>query len=320
MTCFHQSCPSCAAELELPAEADGKAAVCPACQTQFIANATVTTKSTDTATPTATRTPSPQPIDAPLRPVSIESVMGETHTIFSGRRRPLILPFLIPSLLVVIGFVLPLVYLNDLAIVNQPKAITWTAVLSPWFLALSVYAFWFASNLAIDVCDAEAERDHEPRGRIRSWLLPEGRVFVGLLLTVAAATVIFGVLLVLAAAYINMGRKIETFEVRMLMTAGAFLCAFAVAIGVAMRFWPLIPLAMEGRWGVNAAKRSLAITAANLMTSFLLIAALSFLVGVGFSLFGIGLPFAIPYAALALVVALRLMENRRIPALDADVG
>ena len=91
-----------------------------------------------------------------------------------------------------------------------------------------------------------------------------------------------------------------------------------VATVVAMRFWPVIPLAMSGRFGSDTIRESLSMTRPNLMTSFLMVIAISVLVGFGFSVFGLGLPIAIPLAALTLIVALRLIEGMPIPAFESD--
>ena len=86
----------------------------------------------------------------------------------------------------------------------------------------------------------------------------------------------------------------------------------------ATRFWPLIPMTIEGRFGARCIQEALTTTRTNLLTSFLMVIALIFCIGVGFSLVGLGLPIAIPFTALTLVAALRMMEGRSIPAFEQD--
>lgn len=317
MNSFQQSCPSCNASLELPIEADGKAAVCPACQTQFIAAAPPALESKPTAV--VTPQPTPQPVAVKrYRKIPIEHIFADTQSIFVERRRPLMMPFLMPSVLIVLGLLLPLAYLSDLAITNRTQALLWLAVASPWFLLVTVYSVWFALNLSLDVCDAGPDLEDDPPRKTRSWFVPKAAVFLSLLAVMTIAIAYLAVVIGLAIAIMNLGSNVQATEIHLLMTVGAFVGAILLLTLSAMRLWPVIPLAMDGRFGGAVVRESLEMTKANLMTSFFLVVGISFLVGFGFSVFGLGLPLAIPIGALELVVALRLIEGRQIPAFDRE--
>lgn len=250
--------------------------------------------------------------------ISIESVLGDSRNLFSDRRRPLLLPFLIPSVLVLVGLIVPLALISDLAITSKTRALTWSVVLMPWFLLVITYALWFASNLSIDVCDAGVESEDRALkpSRMSSWFVPDFRVFLALLVTVAVFVAVAATLISVAVVLIDSSRNIKATEIKILMTIGAAVGGIVGTTLFATRFWPLIPMAMEGHFGVPALQDALAITRINLLTSFLMVIALLFLVGVGFSLMGLGLPIAIPIAALTLVAALRMIQGKSIPALE----
>lgn len=302
----------------MPAEADGKAAICPACQKEFVASAE-RSPSTSDRPPTPSDVPKPKRGKPdPIRKVSIESILGDTQTIYADRRRPILLPFLIPSILVVAGLVFPLAYLSDLVANNKPGAVVWTLVLLPWFLLVATYAFWFALNLGVDVCNAGPDLEPGKRERIRSWFLPDPKVFLALFLILTALAAVFAALVGMSIAIANAAENVKAFEIRLLMFVVAFFGSLVALTLITMRFWPLIPMAMDGRFGTPAVRRCLAITGSNLMTSFLLVIASFFALGLGFGLFGLGLPLAVPLVALSLIVGYRLIEGKRIPAFERE--
>lgn len=320
MNSFRQLCPSCRSSLELPVEANGKTAICPACQNQFVAAVPPSAESESEsdrqqATGASERSPR-QAVRKSYRCVSIERIFDDSRCVFVDRRRPLLLPFLLPSLLVLLGFVYPLVYLNEMAATNAPRALQWAAALTPWFVLVTVYTFWFALNLAREVCDAEPDAPANTGSRIRLWFLPRGREFVALLIAVTSWLLFCAAIIALAVIVVKAGGGVKAIEIRLLTMIGAFLGAGVVLTAVAMRFWPVIPLAMDGRTGSGVIGESLAMTNVNRMPSFFLVVAAFVLIGGGFALFGLGLPLALPWVALVFIVALRLIDARRIPALD----
>ncbi|MCS7470536.1 zinc-ribbon domain-containing protein [Stieleria sp. ICT_E10.1] len=317
MSSFQQSCPSCNASLELPIAADGKAAVCPACQARFIAAAPTVLESSPTAVVTPQLTPQPVAVKR-YRKIPIEHIFADTQSVFIERRRPLLMPFLIPSVLVVLGLLLPLAVLSDMASTNLKQALLWLAIASPWFLLVTVYSVWFALNLSLDVCDAGPDLEDDPPPKTRSWFVPKAAEFISLLIAMTIAITCVAVVIGLAIVIMNVGSNVQATEIHLLMTVGAFVGAILLLTLSAMRLWPVIPLAMDGRFGGAVVRESLEMTKSNLMTSFFLVVGVFFLVGFGFSVFGLGLPLAIPVAALALVVALRLIQGRGIPAFDRE--
>jgi hypothetical protein len=126
------------------------------------------------------------------------------------------------------------------------------------------------------------------------------------------------VLIGISTAMISLANTIKAPEIRMLVYLGAFAVVVVSLLLVGMRFWPLYPLVMRTRFGSDTIRESLAITRTNLMTSFLLAITIFFFIGFGFGMFGLGLPLAIPLVSLASEVALRLIEGRRIAALESD--
>ncbi|QEF96069.1 hypothetical protein Mal15_00950 [Stieleria maiorica] len=315
MSSFQQTCPSCSASLELPIEADGKAAVCPACQSQFTATAPSAAKLDAVAAPE----PVPQTTPAAsYQTITIERIWTDTQSVLSERRRPLFVPFLIPSVLVLLGLVVPLAHLNDLAITNRPLALRWLAIGSPWFLLLIVYSVWFALNLAVDVCDAEPDENGEVPPRTRSWFVPSVAVSGALLITLATGMLFVAVILGVAIVMINAASGVQATEIRLLTTIGVFLASALALTFTAMRLWPVVPLAMDGRCGGAVIRESIEMTRVNPMTSFFLVVVMFVALGVGFSLFGLGLPLAMPFVSLVCVIAFRSIAGRRIPALGGE--
>jgi hypothetical protein len=88
----------------------------------------------------------------------------------------------------------------------------------------------------------------------------------------------------------------------------------------ALRFWPLCWLAYHGTPVTRWLGRAWAISGASLMTSFFLMVVLGVLLGLGFSLFGLGLLLAMPLGGLIGEVAWRRISGRAIPVLDASSG
>jgi hypothetical protein len=317
MSSFPQVCPSCKSSLELPIEADGKTAVCPACETQFIAHATLNAPMLARGR-RSEKPPHTPPTRSDDRQVSIESVLGDTQTIFSSRRRPLLLPFLVPSLMVGLGGVVPIALLSELALTHRSMALVGFAMLSPVFVLLVSYAVWFALNRSIEVCDAAPQVDPNDVPATRCGYLPDRRVFFALSMVVLIAMLWAATMVTLTAVMINLSSKLVAIEIRALVFGGTLVGTVVLTTVVAMRTWPLFPLAMEGRFGAPVIREALAMTRANPLTSFLIVVTAALMVGFGFSLFGIGLPIAIPLSALLSVVALRLIQGRRIPAIESD--
>ena len=331
MSSFRQICPGCKATLELPIQADGKTAVCPACDAHFVANAgqgeqaaiASVDDSLDGSAALQTSVPQtsvpPKPVTVKhYRQVPIESIWDGTRSILLGRRRRLFLPFLVPSVLVLLGMVFPLSYLSGKASSNLTSALTWLALLSPWFLMVTVYCWWFALNLSLEVCDAGPDTPGEDAPEIRSRFLPKWRVFLALLIVLTIAIAFAAVVISVATVIIDSASQVNAIEIRLLATIGTFVIGILALTLAAMRLWPMVPLAMEGQMGKRILGESLAMTRSNRMSSFLLVATVFFIVGFGFSLMGLGLMVSIPIAALMLVVGFRMIVDRRIPAFQQD--
>jgi hypothetical protein len=312
--------------LELPIEADGKPAVCPACQTQFVAAAMGNAIESQVRHEVPLPAPSAETSKVYQR-VSIETVLEDTRSVFHERRRPFLLPFLVPTVLAAVGL-LPLVYLSDLAVTKRMLAMIWLAVLSPWFLLVISYPIWFAFRLSQNLCDPGPENppDCDSGGDTNvlksywHWFAPDGRTFLSLLLLVTITLVFLMALVVISTTMINLAVKVQAPEIRVLLSIIAFAMFVVCWLLVGTRFWPLYPLVMRMGFGSQAIRESLAITRVNLMTSFLLVTTIFFFLGIGFGVFGLGLPLAIPLAALATEVASRLIEGRRIATLVPNEG
>ena len=325
MNSFQQACPSCQSSLELPIEADGKSAVCPACQSQFIAGAPGKEMEPHDHAELPLRTTS---VEAPkeYRRISIENVWDDSRSVFQQRSRPLLLPFLILSVLAAIGLS-PLIYLNSMAVKQRTLAMIWLAVLSPWFLSVISYSIWYALRLANNVCDAGPKKLSDVPSDIDShasepnqyWLVPNGRQFIFSMFMLVVIAFGFQMIVIgISTAMIKLSANVQAQEIRILLLTGAFAVFVICLLIVGTRFWPLFPLMMRARFGSQAIRQSLAITRVNLMTSFLLVIAIFFLLGFGFGMFGLGLPLVVPLAALTSEVALRLIEGRRISTLEPD--
>lgn len=301
MNSFQQVCPSCNALLELPIEADGKSALCPACDAEFVAGISL------------------KPIQLVPRDyqrVSIETIWGDSQTVFQGRRRRFLMPFLIPTILVLVGFVAPFAYLNGLAVNSRRTALIASAILSPWFMLVLSYAIWFALKRSTKICDTGPQEDSEPTWSWRAQYVPELRSFLWVFINLVVTVVVAATLLAAWMAMIRIGSVVPSVGIAGLIYLGSSVVALTLIVLVTTRFWPVYPLAMTRRFGIRAIKESWAITKSNLLTSFFLGLTILFLLGLGFSIFGLGLFFAIPAAAMVSTVALRSIEGSRIAALE----
>ena len=306
MTSFQQTCPNCRATLELPGEADGKLAVCPACQHQF------------TAAAIASATPQPQwPRPATtVREVPIETVLADARLAFALRRRPLLLPFLIPSFLALVGLVYPLAYFNHLANQDFWLAIKWMALCSPWFVLLVSYVIWFALNLAADVC----EFPDGVSGGIRFWMVPRIKSLVGLVAVNLAFAALLGALIALNKSAFGIVAKLSSIEIQFLVMGGVVALSLALLVGVSLWTWPLWPLAYRDGLSVSVVRRSLAAAQANSLTSFLLVVVLGILTGLGFASFLLGAPLLIPIGTLIVTVAAGRVTGQTVPVIDLPEG
>jgi len=315
---FQQTCPGCGAALELPLEAEGKAAVCPACDHRFVASAKVADEPSELASFTAPRRRGMSGLTdgSNVRRVAIEPIFQSFQTVLSTRRRPLFLPFLIPTFLAFVGLVYPLAYLNRMAQANLATAQWWLIGLLPWFLLVLSYVIWFALNLAHDVCETTSAST----GGFWFWIKPQANAYFGLLILFGMLSLTGAILATVGYLAITMTSTVSAIELRLLVSGGVIALAITTMLAICMRIWPLFPLIYRDGISRQVIRRGLALSGANLMTSFLLVATLGFLLGSGFSFALIGLPLAIPVAAVFLVVAAYRMEGAPIAAVDVPEG
>ncbi|KAA5546894.1 hypothetical protein FYK55_00225 [Roseiconus nitratireducens] len=304
MTTFHQRCPSCQRELELPAEAAGKRAICPACETEFVAQ--------DRSPNVPVR---PIKIPKTFRRIPIETVLAETRLVFTERRRPLLLPFLLPTVIVFLGILVPLVYLDGLAERDGAAAIAGGVALAPVALLILTYALWVGIRLSQAVCDAGPD-DRAPQPlRWTQWAIPQGRSFVALLVVVTLASAIAALLIAALVMAIRSAETMPNLAARIPIYVLASSLVFGAGVFLLTRFWPLFPLSMR----LDASKRVFRVawwmTGPNTMTSFLMTIITMVVVGLCCVLFGVLLPIALPIILLMFVVAARLIDGSPIAAL-----
>ena len=313
MKSFRLKCPECNATLELPVEADGKSSICPACQTQFTARAL--NAQAIKVQPEVTNAAVPVPFLTCNR-VAIESITADTQSIFIDRRRPLLVPFIAPCVLLVLALVLPIAWLNYLSSTNGTWALVFGLSLLPVFIAVLAYSFWFALNLAIDVCDAGPRDPNSETRPVESWFKPDGRHFLRVMCVTAGFLLVGSLTVTLFLFAAQLAFSIQAVAGRSVVLGGAFIGFLAVVIVILMRFWPIFPLAMRRCPLKEALSVALRMTSQNLMTSFFLAITIYFILGLGLGLFGVGIPVVVPVSALMLEVAYRLVRGTRIPAFD----
>ncbi|MCO8121902.1 hypothetical protein NHH03_09155 [Stieleria sp. TO1_6] len=310
MNSFQQACPTCGATLELPGQESGKAAVCPSCQTEFVAAVPVTE-------PPVSKPPTATPMPG-YRSVSIESVVAHTQSVLFHRRRPLFVPFLVPALLVVVAGVIPVAFLSGLATTNPARAWIGMGILMPWFLMLATYAVWFALERSSVVCDDAGESAESQAGAGKIRFLPPLDRLVSLSIAVLMLAVWITGCTAVSIAVAQFSGKIAAWETRVLVVGISVVVSSVFGLAVAMRFWPLFPLLAGGSRLLPAMRASVAMTRVNSLTSFLLVIAAGILLGGGFSLFGLGLPITVPVCALLWTVAQRLIDGTPLPLLQSS--
>lgn len=312
MNSFQQICPSCRRQLELPAEARGQLAVCPACETQFEAAETPSA-----FLPTQSNVQSEATNE--YQSVTIEAVFNETQAAHATRQLPFLVPFLIPSVLLLIGFIAPVAYLSDVGTVNQTLALQMLLCFSPLLLLPVAYAFWVAMNLVNRILDYHP-RDVDSDASEKHWAKPRLRCFVAVYATVLSSCIFLSGVTILGVVIVNVAQSIPAPEVRLVVIGLTFVFGVIAVVGTMMRFWPLFPLSMTMHSPLATILKSLRISGANLMTSFFLVATICALLGIGTSFFGLGLPIAIPFSAMLVTVAHRMICEIPIRAMENQDG
>lgn len=304
MASFQQSCPNCHAVLELPEEAHGKSAICPACQHRFIASSAIES---------ATKASPPSII---YRDTTIETAVDDTRWVFASRRRPLLLPFLIPSAFAFFGLLLPLSHISSVAAANQVNALIEFAVLSPWFVILTSYVIWFALNLANDICELDRTSQRQRSG----WMVPSARSYFGVMLVVAVTSVFLGMLFALNFAVMNVTAGLTSLANQILIIVLVLAVSFVGVIIYSMLTWPIWPLVCLHGFSRTVVSQALAIARVNLMTSLMVVVIAGIMLGLGFSTMCLGLPVLCPLVALLLLVATCRISGERVPVVDDPEG
>ena len=152
-TTFRQACPSCGRELELPSEADGQTAACPACAHQFIASdpasrgfpgessdesardetrveggselAGQTSEGLESTAEATEHRPTRRLSEQDIQSLPVETILADARYTFLCRRRPLLIPFLFPSVLMALLVFAPIAYLSELANRTFSLAMIW---------------------------------------------------------------------------------------------------------------------------------------------------------------------------------------------------
>lgn len=322
MLSFQQACPSCQRSLQLPVEAKGQLAVCPACETQFVAAETSRANAVDQGVASAKN-------EAPTQyqSVTIEAVLAEAQAVFSTRQLPFLVPFLLPGIFLLIGFIGPIAYLSELGATNQNLALKMLVGFAPVLLMPVAYAFWVALNLANRILDHQPKdfgRDvagedsaHEPAGCDQQhWAKPQFRRFAAVYAVVLFSCVLMCALVVVVVMLMNLAWSIRAPEVRFVVIALTFIVGLVAFVGTMMRFWPMFPLSMLPVTRRDLVRGSWRVSGANLMTSFFLVTMVCVMLGLGTSFFGLGLPIVIPYAAMLITVGYRMICKVPIRAMQ----
>lgn len=317
---FRLRCPECGRELELPPQAEGKTAQCPACEHRFVARRpSPKTEPDAVATPVTARAEPPKPIV--IRQVPIETVVRRTQSVFSRRRKRLLWPFAWPFAMLLLFMGIPLLFFAEYYNTFPRQAAIWVAALSPLFLLQILYAVWFTLKRSHWVCDLDFDAGQKLKRKRtpRELRLPDHIVFLKLGAVTTVLLLLVPALLAIAftVAAKMIGNLFAATTELSVMLSGVVALLMTGCYGLLLtRLWPLFPLAM--RRGPLAADthQALRITRENQLTSFLIVVITSVLLGVGFGLLCVPLVVTAPCAALLLVVAQRSLEGRDIPVLD----
>ncbi|MEL6104558.1 MAG: hypothetical protein AAFU85_00920 [Planctomycetota bacterium] len=319
-TFFRLSCPECGRELELPLQADGKTAQCPACEHRFVAKRpqmeeqSISEAASDRSDAAASL--------LPIQRVPIETVVQRAQSVFSRRRKRLLWPFALPFLMLILFVGVPLIVLGEFYNTNPPAAMIWVAVLSPLFLLQVLYAVWFTLQRSNWVCDLDFDAAQELKKKRgpRELRFPDPVAFLKLGAVTTVLLIFVPVILIIAftvAANLISGLFSATTELALILS-GVVALLMAGCYGLLLaRLWPLFPLTLQGGPIAFDTHRALKITRENQLTSFLIVVITSGLLGAGFGLLCVPLVITAPCAALLLVVAQRTLEGRDIPILDA---
>ncbi|MCD0460417.1 hypothetical protein [Roseiconus lacunae] len=308
---FQQSCPHCDATLELPHQAAGKRSLCPSCDQEFVAQLT-TSGDTD-------RQPrAPQQNDEQhLHKVSIETIFGDTQTLFAVGRRKLFLPGFVIGGLLVLLVVVPLIGLNQYAQTNANGAITITLVLSPLFLLVIAYVLSVGLYLSDQLCNVDFNL---PVVETSSWLSdsfkPGWKLVIRTAVTVLLLFLLNGVGLLVTALTISVASNSTRIGTTLLLYGFGFLISVLIPVFLAMSFWPLLPLCLTDRPLRRNVHPAITIAFFDPFNSFLIAVATTCLIGIGVAMVGMGLMVTLPLTVLLLVVAVRRSTGQSIAVLD----
>ncbi|OYP34971.1 hypothetical protein [Rhodopirellula sp. MGV] len=309
MQLFRQTCPHCQATLELPIEASGKRSLCPGCEREFVAER-VGVSSVPHQDDRSIA------LERPLERVSIETLFADTMAIVSLRRRDLYLPAFVLCLGYFLLVVIPLSGLNVYAQTNLRSALIWLGIATPFFCGVNTYVIAILIYIANRTVNASSSEEPASNGTVlKSSFKPGWPLFRQVATFVLLATFIASVLVVATGLMFNQ-MAAATIQLMLLLFAFAFAVSIIAPVLIAMMLWPMLPLCDRPMPLLVRLRRTFRIAAHSLFNSFLISVAITFLLGIGLGLMGIGLIITAPIAALLLVVAQRRTEGESIRFLD----
>lgn len=331
MSIYRQVCPSCNRDLELPSDAMGRMAKCPACDATFQIGQTTqptpepvlapVTASVETPNSTANPYQSASSVAEPLLKAgpldiaqkTIEEITAPVLPIFAERWVPLILSPLIVAAVSVFVIGVPTVVLIAIAGTVHEAAIL---VVFPLIILFSVLFSCYSTVGLTRVALATARDEISPL----SQLLPPFSIvmrFTGgvLLLTMAmGAVTMVSLLIVVGIANTAGGETIAT-----LLGILGFIVAMVAMFAMQWLLWPWVFVVSDNKGtALGAFGQSYKISDANRMTSFMLLVASIVLSMIGAALCSIGQLVTTPITVLMYAVAYLMLTNQ--PVADPRVG
>ncbi len=268
MSTLRQTCPECSSSLELPAEAWGRLAKCPACDATFRIGASEDVEAKNSETCNSAHS-------LQLNEIAIEDVLAATWGIFRARWKQSVLPCLIAFFAAVLLVGIPIWVISSIATSGQTLLAAIGAIfLFPYAALLGAFGLLGLCRVHLAIVQGEGDplKNWKPPNDLMVRFLPG--YFLVVLIVIILLGIGVGVVIVSASAAQPQLTKLVG-----VVTSFAFL---VITTTIQWYFWAWMMVASDGKCtALGSLKIASSISQRNKLTSFfvVLIAVVLFLVG-----------------------------------------
>ena len=308
MATLLQPCPACNRELELPADAQGRLAKCPACDVTFTIGETATkSQEVDNASENeSTPAESEQPSMLQIVGCPIEDVLSKSISIFKARWSQFLAPLGVFTIASLILIVIPIIVLREFW--QSGFARLTTIGLICW----APLVFFFATYVAVAFARAALV---VARNEIvsRDQMAPPIPILRRGLLVAFGIVAVLGFAGVMMYSFTAVMRNVGGSPMARVLTVFAFLFTTGLTLLLIWQIWAWIYACADNKASAAGSLRvAIAITAQNKLTSFFLVLTALVLALIGTLMCLVGHIITVPLTIQIFAVAYLLMTGQPV--------